>query len=219
MLKLLFIFPFKILIRNKEYSLQIPRLSNIRVTANAEKTPTLGQTVESDIDLLVSLKTEKVEVLPKQVSRQAISCNVHRDQVISISSLTPSRHILHLIENLTETTIINVGPIQELAKTAEIRVEISSVSLIEMELIYQSEKLEHKLLEHLAAIAALSNVKYIPLTPDVAVASVYLRQTLNLTFFDSHHAATALNSDRKIISFYQAYDKVSGLTRIKPETI
>ena len=104
-------------------------------------------------------------------------------------------------------------------QTGEIEVEISSVSLIEMELIYRSEKREEGLLEHLAAIAALPHVKYVALTPDVAVASVYLRQTLNLTFFDSHYAATALNLDRKVISFDQAYDKVPGLTRIKPETI
>jgi len=101
----------------------------------------------------------------------------------------------------------------------EISVEISSVSLIEMELIYRSEKMENKLLKDLAAIAALPHVKYIALTPDVAVASVYLRQTLNLTFFDSHYAATALNLNRKIISFDQAYDRVPGLTRIKPETV
>ena len=104
-------------------------------------------------------------------------------------------------------------------QNGEISVEISSVSLIEMELIYRSEKMENKLLKDLAAIAALPHVKYIALTPDVAVASVYLRQTLNLTFFDSHYAATALNLDRKIISFDQAYDKVPGLTRIKPNTI
>ena len=101
----------------------------------------------------------------------------------------------------------------------KIKVEISSVSLIEMELIYRSEKMEHKLLKHLAAVAALPNVKYVALTPDVAVTSVYLRQTLNLTFFCSHYAATALNLDRKIISFDQAYDKVPGLKRIKPDTI
>ena len=101
----------------------------------------------------------------------------------------------------------------------EISVEISSVSLIEMELIYRSEKMENKLLRDLAAIAALPHVKYVALTPDVAVASVYLRQTLNLTFFDSHYAATALNLDRKVISFDQAYDRVPGLTRIKPDTI
>jgi predicted nucleic acid-binding protein len=101
----------------------------------------------------------------------------------------------------------------------EIDLEISSVSLIEMELIYRSEKMEDKLLKDLAAMAALPHVKYVALTSDVAVASVYLRQTLNLKFFDSHYAATALKHDRKIISFDQAYEKVPGLTRIKPETI
>jgi len=101
----------------------------------------------------------------------------------------------------------------------EIGVEISSASLIEMELIYRSEKMEDNLLRDLAAMAALPNVKYVALTPDIAVASVYLRQTLALTFFDSHCAATALNLDRKVISFDQAYDEVPGLTRIKPETI
>ena len=104
-------------------------------------------------------------------------------------------------------------------QNGETSVEISGVSLIEMELIYRSEKMEDKLLKDLAAIAALPNVEYIALTPDVVVASVYLRQTLELTFFDSHYAASALSLDRKIISFDRAYDKVPGLTRIKPDTI
>lgn len=104
-------------------------------------------------------------------------------------------------------------------KRGEIGIEVSSVSLLEMELIYRSEKMEDRLLKDLAAMAALPNVKYVALTPDVAVASVYLRQTLNLTFFDSHYAATALNLDRKIISFDQAYDRVPGLTRIKPDAV
>ena len=104
-------------------------------------------------------------------------------------------------------------------QNGELNLEISSVSLIEMELIYRSEKMENKLLKDLAAVAVLPNVKYIALTPDVAVASVYLRQTLNLTFFDSHYTATALNLDQKIISSDKAYDKIQGLTRIKPDTI
>jgi len=101
----------------------------------------------------------------------------------------------------------------------EASVEISSVSLLEMELIYRSEGMEARLLGDLAAMAALPNVKYVALTPDVAVASVYLRQTLNLTFFDSHYAATALDLDRKIISFDRSYEKVHGLTRIDPAAI
>jgi len=104
-------------------------------------------------------------------------------------------------------------------RSGEATVEISSVSLLEMELIYRSEGMEDKLLKDLAAIAALPNVKYIALTPDVAVASVYLRQTLNLTFFDSHYAAVALNLDRRILSFDRSYDRVKGLTRVDPATI
>lgn len=107
----------------------------------------------------------------------------------------------------------------EKLKKGDISVEISSVSLIEMELIYRSEKRENRLLRDLAALAALPHVKYVPFIPDVAVTSVYLRQTLNLTFFDSHYAATALSLDRKVISFDQAYDKIPGLVRIKPNTI
>jgi len=104
-------------------------------------------------------------------------------------------------------------------RSGEAIVEISSVSLLEMELIYRSEGMEDKLLKDLAAIAALPNVKYIALTPDVAVASVYLRQTLNLTFFDSHYAAVALNLDRRILSFDQSYGRVKGLTLVDPATI
>jgi len=104
-------------------------------------------------------------------------------------------------------------------RSGEAMVEISSVSLLEMELIYRSEGMEDKLLKDLAAIAALPNVKYIALTPDIAVASVYLRQTLDLTFFDSHYAAVALNLDRRILSFDRSYDRVKGLTRVDPATI
>jgi predicted nucleic acid-binding protein len=104
-------------------------------------------------------------------------------------------------------------------RRGEIEVEVSSVSLVEMELIYRSEKVEDRLLEDLAALAALPNVRYVALTPDVAVASVYLRQTLNLSFFDSHYAATALDLDRRIISFDQAYDRVPGLTRVNPDSV
>ncbi|MEM1510326.1 MAG: PIN domain-containing protein [Thermofilaceae archaeon] len=107
----------------------------------------------------------------------------------------------------------------EKLRRGELRVENSSISLLEMELIYRSEKREGRLLKDLAALAALPNVEYVALTPDVALTSVYLEQTLNLSFFDSHYAATALNLDGKIISFDKACEKVPGLTRIKPETL
>lgn len=101
----------------------------------------------------------------------------------------------------------------------EITLEMSSASLIEMELIYRSEKKEDNLLRDLSALSALPNVRYIPLTPDLTIASAYLRQSLHLTFFDSHYAATALSLDRQVVSFDKEYDKIPGLTRVKPETI
>jgi len=114
--------------------------------------------------------------------------------------------------------VVAEGIFRKLEK-GEIDLEVSSVSLIEMELIYRSEGVEGRLLKDLAAMAALPHVDYIALTPDVAVASVYLRQTLNLTFFDSHYAAAALNMDRKIISFDRAYDGVPGLKRVEPDSV
>ena len=105
----------------------------------------------------------------------------------------------------------------EALKNGDLTVDVSSVSMLEMELVYRSQGIEDKLLGHLAALAGLPNVRYIPLTPDLVMASVYLRQTLDMTFFDSHYAATALKLDRHIISKDRAYDTVPGLTRTDPE--
>ncbi|MBS7650956.1 hypothetical protein KEJ35_06375 [Candidatus Bathyarchaeota archaeon] len=56
-------------------------------------------------------------------------------------------------------------------QSGELTVELSSVSLVEMGLIYRGEGFEDELLEDLAAIAILPNVEYVALKPDVAVAS------------------------------------------------
>ena len=104
-------------------------------------------------------------------------------------------------------------------RDGELRVEVSSVSLLEMELIYRSEKRESQLFRDLAALASFENITFIPLTPEIALTSVYIRQKWGLSFFDSHYAATALGLDRKIISFDAIYDKVEGLTRIDPKKV
>ncbi len=107
----------------------------------------------------------------------------------------------------------------EKLRVGRLKLQISSASLLEMELIYRSEKIEQKLLRDLAAMAALPNIQYIPLTADIAVTATYLRQNSQLSFFDSHYAATAVSLDGKIISFDPTYEKIEGLTRIPPESV
>jgi predicted nucleic acid-binding protein len=104
-------------------------------------------------------------------------------------------------------------------RDGRVKVSVSSVSLLEMALIYRSEGREAELPEHLGALAALPNVTFVPLLPDTALTSVFLRRDAHLTFFDSHYAATALREDRKLISFDAAYDHVEGLQRVAPEQL
>lgn len=100
--------------------------------------------------------------------------------------------------------------------SGSIKVSISSAALVEMELIYRSENKEDALLRDMAALAALPNTTFEPLTPEIALSAVYVRQTYGLGFFDSHYAATALNLDKTILSFDRAYDNVKGLRRLDP---
>ena len=103
-------------------------------------------------------------------------------------------------------------------RSGSLKVSLSSVALVEMELVYRSEGREEGLLKDMAALASIPNAEFEPLTPDVALSAVYLRQTFHLGFFDSHYAATAMKLDRTIISFDRAYDDVKGLKRIDPTT-
>ena len=107
---------------------------------------------------------------------------------------------------------------QKLGK-GETVAEFSSVALVEMELFYKSQKMENRLVLDLATIAALPGINVLPLTPNIAVAAAYLRETHELSFFDSHYAATALAVDGIIVSFDAAYDRIPGLTRIDPAEV
>jgi predicted nucleic acid-binding protein len=100
-----------------------------------------------------------------------------------------------------------------------IKISISSVALVEMQLIYRSENREDGLLRDMAALAALPNTTFEPLTSDIPLSAVYLRQMFGLSFFDSHYAATALNLDKTIVSFDRAYDNVKGLRRLDPAKV
>jgi predicted nucleic acid-binding protein len=93
---------------------------------------------------------------------------------------------------------------------------VSSLSLVELELIYKSNNLNMHLVPHIAALSTLPNIHYQNLSVDIVLTSIYLRQTHGLSFFDSHYAATALQGDGCIISTDQAYRKVPGITLIEP---
>ena len=96
---------------------------------------------------------------------------------------------------------------------------VSSLSLIELELIYKSNNLEEHLAQHIAALSTLPHISYANLSVDIVLSSIYLRDTHGLSFFDSHYAATALQGDAQIMSTDQSYEKVPGLKRLNPEKI
>ena len=99
-------------------------------------------------------------------------------------------------------------------REGKLRVDISGITLLEMELIYRSQRRESELLKVMSALLSLPNVGFIPLTPEIIITSIRLREKIGLSFFDSHYAATALYLDGRIISFDEAYDKVPGLVRM-----
>jgi len=81
-------------------------------------------------------------------------------------------------------------------KKGNLKLDISGVTLLELEFIYKSQKLEEELLKVMSALLSLPNVGFISLTPEIVITSVRLRQEFGLSFFDSHYATTALFSFR-----------------------
>jgi predicted nucleic acid-binding protein len=77
---------------------------------------------------------------------------------------------------------------------------ISSLNLIEIELIYKSNNLEKQLAQHIAALSTLPNITIHQPSADIILTSIYLRETYSLSFFDSHYAVTTIQLDMKIMS-------------------
>jgi len=62
----------------------------------------------------------------------------------------------------------------------------------------------------------LYHMEILPLTCTQIAKAADLRAKHKLSFYDSHHASSALLHDSKIISTDTAYDKIEDLTRIDP---
>ena len=98
-------------------------------------------------------------------------------------------------------------------------VGVPTSALIEMELIYKSNDREDDLASHVANLVAIPNISSLALTPKTILLSITLREEYGISFFDSHHGATALENDGKIISTDQQYKNIPNLELLDPESI
>lgn len=73
-----------------------------------------------------------------------------------------------------------------------------------------------KFFTDLSQLLSLYKLSVFSLTCQQIAKAADLRKKYNLTFYDSHHAASAMLYDSKIISTHNTYDSVTGLKRINP---
>jgi len=97
-----------------------------------------------------------------------------------------------------------------------LQVHLPSSVLLEMELIYKSEGREADLMEHMVNLLAIKGLNPTPLTPEIILLAISLRQDYNLTFFDSHHVSASLQGDGILVSTDQAFRSVKGLDLLDP---
>ncbi len=96
----------------------------------------------------------------------------------------------------------------------EFEVKFSSVSLIELQLIYKSKEIEYEFEADLVELQRIKNIDWAPLDTTGSLTAIYLRKKYNLSFFDSLHVGIAINLDKQIISQDKEYDNIAGLKRI-----
>jgi predicted nucleic acid-binding protein len=96
----------------------------------------------------------------------------------------------------------------------EFEAKFSSVSLIELQLIYKSKEIEYEFEADLVELQRIKNIDWVPLDTTGSLTAIYLRKKYNLSFFDSLHIGIAISIDKQIISQDSDYDKIKGLNRI-----
>ena len=96
----------------------------------------------------------------------------------------------------------------------ELEAKISSVSLIELQLIYKSKNIEFQFEYDLAEFQAIKNIHWASLDVESSLTALNFRKRYDLSFFDSLHVGIAINLDKKIISQDKRYDEIKGLTKI-----
>ena len=106
-----------------------------------------------------------------------------------------------------ETIILRVN-------NGELNVKFSSVSLIELQLIYKSKGIEYEFELDLVELQRIRNIEWALLDAISSLTAIHLRKKYNLSFFDSLHVGIAITLDKQIISQDKEYDKIIGLQRI-----
>jgi len=127
-----------------------------------------------------------------------------------------------LMETDTLVAFINRGDLyhknaKEIFKRinkGELKAKASSVSLIELQLIYKSKQIEFEFEKDLGDLKSINNLDWVPMDVESCLSAIHLRKTYNLSFFDSLHVGIAINLDKEIISQDKQYDNISGLKRI-----
>ena len=76
-----------------------------------------------------------------------------------------------------------------------------------------------KFFTDLNQLLSLYKLNVYPLTCQQIAKAVNLRKKHNLTFYDSHHVASATLYDSKIISIDNTYDSVIDLKMINPYSL
>lgn len=99
-------------------------------------------------------------------------------------------------------------------------VKVASSAYLEYELIFKSHGYKTAdIYNDLQAFRYIKNLGEAPLTVSVILKAIDLRRKYSISYFDSLHAATALEYDKTIISADHIYGEIKELKYIDPEKI
>ena len=102
--------------------------------------------------------------------------------------------------------------------TASKEKKYSSIALlIELEIILKRDFGENESLNSKILLdKTIPGLKILEINSDIFEKSLSIRAEYGLGIFDSLHAASCLANDGRIASTDHAYDKITGITRVKP---
>ena len=95
---------------------------------------------------------------------------------------------------------------------------LSPYSLVELALLQASGRIEvtSEFFRILGDVLDYFRVRILPPSPSHMARALDLGREFGLTFFDSLHAAAAIEEGEELVSFDPAYSRVRGLRLIRP---